>query len=423
MLMPRRRGVSVAAVISSPSSRLLLSEIRHWTLPGGGILAATSLWLYLDPSSPLLEEILSGYPLALYGVVALLAWRLRRSRVLAAVAGVAAVTLLPSMIAAPTATLALDLFQGAALPLAWLGLALLSDRPLFSRRGAGPVILVVCCLLGAVAAATLRPEALPELLDRPIAGSPPGLEWTLRPRILVPLLLTVPLLIVAIRRRGAVERGLVWSLFALEMALVFGPTDVRGGAFLMAGGFILGAAVVEGSHALAYRDELTDLPSRRALSHDLERLGPVYTVAMVDVDHFKRFNDRHGHDVGDQVLRMVAGRLRRGHGGGRAFRYGGEEFTILFPGMEPDEARPHAEEVRRSVADARFVLRKADRKRKDPGDRKEGGSTGGRKTLSVTISIGLAGPGDRGEAPEDVLNRADEALYRAKEKGRNRVEG
>ena len=69
-------------------------------------------------------------------------------------------------------------------------------------------------------------------------------------------------------------------------------------------------------------------------------LGPRYVLAMADVDHFKSFNDTHGHDTGDQVLKLVAARLAQVKGGGRAFRYGGEEFTVLFPDRTLDEALP-----------------------------------------------------------------------------------
>ena len=73
----------------------------------------------------------------------------------------------------------------------------------------------------------------------------------------------------------------------------------------------------------------------------LDGIKGLYTIAMVDVDHFKTFNDKHGHDVGDQVLQLVASRLARSPGGGRAYRYGGEEFTLIFPGRTREQALPH----------------------------------------------------------------------------------
>ena len=91
-------------------------------------------------------------------------------------------------------------------------------------------------------------------------------------------------------------------------------------------------AVLQDTFRMAFRDELTGIPSRRALNERLAALGNRYTIAMLDVDHFKNFNDTYGHDLGDQVLKMVAAHIAGVGGGGKAFRYGGEEFTVLFPG-------------------------------------------------------------------------------------------
>src|SRR5688500_20279314 len=87
-------------------------------------------------------------------------------------------------------------------------------------------------------------------------------------------------------------------------------------------------SVIEASYLMAYQDGLTGLPARRALTEALHQMNGKFTIAMVDVDHFKKLNDRYGHDVGDQVLRMLASRLAKVSNGGRAFRYGGEEFEI-----------------------------------------------------------------------------------------------
>ena len=197
--------------------------------------------------------------------------------------------------------------------------------------------------------------------------------------------------------------------------------------FVTAAAAMLVVAVLQESYRLAFRDGLTGLPNRRSLEEQLRALQPPYTVAMVDVDHFKKFNDTHGHDIGDQVLKLVAARLAESTGGGRAFRYGGEEFTVLFPGAALPEALPHLEAVRAAVEGYKMTVRGQDR----PKDRKQGAKLrdGGKKEdfsrtdkiLSVTVSIGAAEPGKRLKTTAEVLKGADEALYRAKERGRNRV--
>ena len=88
-------------------------------------------------------------------------------------------------------------------------------------------------------------------------------------------------------------------------------------------------------------------------------LAAPYSLAVVDIDHFKNFNDTYGHDTGDQVLRMVASKLGEVTGGGKAFRTGGEEFCILFSGKSVAQALPHLEALRKEVETAIFHLRSA----------------------------------------------------------------
>ncbi len=175
--------------------------------------------------------------------------------------------------------------------------------------------------------------------------------------------------------------------------------------------------VVVDSYFLAYRDELTTLPSRRALNQLALSLGRKYTLAMLDIDHFKKFNDTYGHDIGDQVLKLVASKLAQVKGSGRVFRYGGEEFTIVFAGKSVAQAKPALEAVRQAVANYKIVIRQAERKTKQARAAKKNSQM---HTVSVTISIGLAARTSKLNF-EQSLKLADQALYRAKKSGRNKV--
>ena len=176
-------------------------------------------------------------------------------------------------------------------------------------------------------------------------------------------------------------------------------------------------AVVVDSYFLAYRDELTTLPSRRALNQLSLSLGRKYTLAMLDIDHFKKFNDTYGHDIGDQVLKLVASKLAQVKGSGKVFRYGGEEFTIVFPGKTIEQSLPALEAVRQAVQDYDIVIRQEQRKTKEARSKKKSSQV---KTVSVTISIGLAARKSKLNF-EQTLKLADLALYRAKKSGRNNV--
>ena len=191
--------------------------------------------------------------------------------------------------------------------------------------------------------------------------------------------------------------------------------------FMSASGVVMIAALVQESHQLAFRDQLTGLPGRRALDERLRSLGERYAVGMVDVDHFKQFNDTHGHDVGDQVLRLVGGRLEQVGGGGVAYRYGGEEFCVLFPDADIGEAEAALEAIRASIETYKMAVRGTDRPKQAEEGAKRRGAAPVDKVLSVTVSIGVAVPSPKHRTPREVIMAADEALYRAKQAGRNRV--
>ena len=223
----------------------------------------------------------------------------------------------------------------------------------------------------------------------------------------------------AILQVTALESGAVWSLVAAFLALGAGGGGLDSSAYFATGGLILVLSLIETWHGMAYDDELTGLPARRALNEALARLRGVYTVAMIDIDHFKRFNDQHGHDVGDQLLRMVGARLADIGGGGRAFRYGGEEFAVLFQGKDVDETRGHLEALRRTIEGSPFTLRGPARPRTRPESPPPAAAD--RRRIAVTVSIGAAATDGTEPSAEEVVRAADQALYRAKEAGRNQV--
>lgn len=221
--------------------------------------------------------------------------------------------------------------------------------------------------------------------------------------------------------RSAINLGFTGATAAFGLAAHGITTPNMFAAFVTAAALILIIAVLQDTFRMAFRDELTGLPSRRALNERLAGLGRSYTVAMLDVDHFKSLNDNYGHDVGDQVLKMVATQLTHVGGGGIAYRYGGEEFTVLFPGKSIDQALPHLEALRQDIAIYKLALRESDRPVQTKSGKKRRGRRDTDKSASVTISIGVAERNERLATPDDVVQVADTALYRAKHKGRNQI--
>lgn len=217
-------------------------------------------------------------------------------------------------------------------------------------------------------------------------------------------------------RRTRVEAALLWALLAAFMGLRQTGKEGRPLFYFAAAGLILVYAALEHGYEIAHRDELTGLPGRRTLSQVMLQMGSRYAVAMCDVDHFKTFNDTFGHEAGDQVLRFIGSKLSRVGGGARAFRYGGEEFTVVFPGRTAEEAQPFVESLREAIAASGFGLRTPGRPEKRPEHASEG-----QIFVTITISIGVAENSKKLSTPELVLEAADGALYRAKEAGRNCV--
>ncbi|MDP5217840.1 diguanylate cyclase [Ruegeria sp. 2205SS24-7] len=164
-------------------------------------------------------------------------------------------------------------------------------------------------------------------------------------------------------------------------------------------------------HDQSVRDPLTGLFNRRHMTESLrkgisrsQQTGAPLSLIAVDVDHFKKFNDTHGHDAGDMVLRAVGAALEQGCDRDEvACRIGGEEFVLILPDNTPDDAMMRAEQLRQAVEAVSVRY--------------------GEKALPrITISVGVAHYPAHGTIPQDLLRAADDALCNAKDKGRNQVQ-
>ncbi len=393
-------------------------------MPGGAVLLVAVGFTVvgkrglIDQSQ--IIDVTEQYRLLVYGAGLALALAFHRSRVFIALGGV----LLVDFMSRDTTSGPETLFALGSLLVALLGLlAIARDRGVLSTGG-------LLQLLGASVAGSIPAALILRQPENAVALARLGIEpdWILGWLGLPPIALLVasPALLAAgygvYRWEGAVERSLVWS--QIFMLIAMHPSLTAYASLYVVGtGLILTLSVLETSYSMAYGDELTGLPGRRSLIRDLDAVGGTYTLAMVDVDYFKKFNDKHGHDVGDQVLKLVATCLAKTPGGAKAYRYGGEEFTLLFRGRTSEEALPHLEETRSAVEEARFAFRAWNRPKAKPekGNPQKRGKSKRPRKLSVTVSMGVADSTSGDSSPDDVLKKADQALYRAKKKGRNRI--
>ena len=409
---------------------------KAWLVPGGLLLALAAAFV----NSSLFVQIAPSLPFYYFGGFAaglLLAWRFNSSRVLfsllvllvahRAVAFFAAgqIHTGPGRTAVALAALLIPLNFIVFASMRERGLVIAGIAPRFGLIFLESVVFAVMC----------RPENSPANPSHP--GAPAIPLWI--------LLSFVAAIAVFVRRffqtRKPIEPGFVWSVAAVFMWLQFAPVGKMSDAYVATAALILAASLIETSYVLAYHDELTGIRGRRAFNESLLSLDQQYAIAIVDIDHFKKFNDTYGHDVGDQVLCLVAKRLSQVGGDGQAFRCGGEEFAIVFRNTSAKEAFDHLDALRQIIEKSTFQVRGSERRAERNADRssdRRAGESDRRKSakkktaaaspnqspdrLSVTVSIGVAEPSTRYRQPEQVIQSADQALYRAKNKGRNRVE-
>lgn len=399
---------------------------KIWLFPGA-LLLALSAALVNSPLFPQIAPSLSFYYVAVFAAGLLLSWRFNSSRILF------------SLLVLLLADKALKFFANGQvhsgpgrtavvllavlIPVNFALFALIRERGLV-LAGVGPRFALL--LLESITVAIwCRPEN--SMIARTSAARLP-------PWAMIGFVVAVGVFVTrSIQTHKLIEPGFVWSVAAVFLWLEFAPLGKISDAYVATAGLILTASLIETSYVLAYHDELTGIRGRRAFNEALLSLDQQYTIAVVDIDHFKKFNDTYGHDVGDQVLCLVASLLSKVRGGGQAFRCGGEEFAIIFRNTSAKDAYEHLDALRQTIGRSVFRLRGTERR----GTPRTGGPDRRRTVrkkatsaptsqsaneLSVTVSIGVAEPSTRNRNPEQVINAADQALYQAKHNGRNRVE-
>src|SRR6266404_5798509 len=381
--------------------------------PGAWLLLATWGLTQEEPARLTVAPYARFFCFASLAAAGLLSWYYSQGRVLfsALVVGLAVWSL-----TLPASAEVSKLAAAFLLPLNIALFATLSERGTVTPSGLLKLALIAIESVGVVMLGEVRGGPLETFLRG--GQDAAGPSWIALGQQLSFAAASLTLLGLAMFRRTRVEAGLLLALVAAVVGLRQAGKNEETLFYFGAAGLILFYEAIEHGYEMAHRDELTGLPGRRSLKELMSHLGGRYAVAMCDVDHFKAFNDTYGHDAGDQVLKFVASMISRVRGGARAFRYGGEEFTIVFPGRSAMEARPFVESLRGAIAASGFRLRGP----RDPDKKPEHApQPGPDKSVTITISIGVAENSKKLSTPELVLEAADGALYRAKESGRNCV--
>ncbi|WP_312561799.1 GGDEF domain-containing protein [Anaerospora sp.] len=391
------------------------------TVPVGLLLGACILYWGVPFDSSLANTVYQ-ISYVIYGIAMLLSWWFNRSRVFFTVFVIALVQFALSdrateMIAIPAYTAAIYPIVCLLLPINICIFFLLKERGIFNGWGLGRFGIILSQIIYIAVAVVANDKTLLDLFYKAAPVNSMTLPAAFPQSSALAYGFTLLLFIFnQVKNKTQLGNAFLAVAAATMLGLYLKSEALALPVFFSAAGVVFIAAVIQDSYSMAYLDELTGLPARRALKEDLLKLSGEYTIAMVDIDFFKKFNDAYGHDTGDDVLRLVASVLKGVEGGGKAFRYGGEEFTILFPRTRLADALPHLEKLRAEVEKCPYQYRgKTEKTSKKKTPAKSG------KPLFVTISIGVAEKSEKHTNTSEVIKSADNALYRAKKKGRNCV--
>lgn len=403
----------------------LLKTLFSFLIPGGLFVLGVVILLHRGMPTLALPMLVRIYPYVVLAAGIWFGWRFNRSRLIFVILVLALVDrsllLFAGENAAPVGVGHI-VYNAISilLPLNLVVLSLMKERGFMTWHGKWPLGLIllqvpVVALICAFQQWGLSPYLEYSFIELPLFNLIPLGQ----PALAVFGVAFFILIVRYIQHRGSIECGFFWTLVSSFFALTLDKIGPMSTIYFSTAGLVLVISVIETSFSFAFHDDLTDLPARRALNETLSKLGHHFTVAMVDIDFFKKLSDRYGQLVGDQILRMVSSKLKNVTGSGTAFRYGSQKFVVIFPGRFVDETIPHLESLRKGVEIYGFILR--DRKR--PGKKPENLETvrTSQKRVSITISIGAAEREESHLKPNQVVKEADKALYLAQKAGRNQI--
>ncbi|MEK7859859.1 MAG: diguanylate cyclase [Chloroflexota bacterium] len=384
-------------------------------------LVVTALLLSLAPvlalARPLpdwLAAAVHAAPLVVFGGGALLGLLIGRGRLLLGLVLLAladsALVYLGDRAVFDAVALLLPLNLGV---IAWLG-----EASLLTVRGRSWLYLL---LLEAGAVAILqRPElaALATSLEQPLVATSLG-PWTALPQL--SLLAFAAALGLVLGRLfvggGPLAAGTAWPLVASFLALDGASLGRPASVHFVTAGLLLVVGAAWEPPRVVHADDVTGLPTSFGLNKALRRLPRRYALARVEIDDFVTFRTEQGADAASRMLRLVAEALTKVGGRGRAFYCGAYAFAVVFRGKSAETAARRLDIARRTIEAATLDVRVPER----PHPGRPARAAAAVRTVSVTISVGVAQPAGRGADPHEVLRAADRALDRAKEAGQNRV--
>ena len=409
---------------SLKKSKVFAKALLSFFIPGGLLFLVTVIILHLKILDKTLPGLALIYPLIVYGVGILLALRFKRIWLLLAIFILALANLLLQLFATDTTVL-----TGAG-RLVFNAVSLLLPFNLYlftflNKRGA--ITWQSICFMGGI---LLQGCGVAYIYRYQNMGASALLEyshinWSLlehiplsQPALFVYGIVFLYFLARYIRIREAIECAFFWTLILTFSALVVNKIAPASSIYFATAGLILVISVIENIYLEGFSDELTNLPTSQVLMGNLSKLKTGYTLAMIEIDHFKKLKDNHGHKVSKQIIRMVGSKLASVTGG-MPFRYGDAVFLIVFPEMFVQETMPRLEILRQTIKESTFIL--PSRKHSHKKLIRVKGLKIQPNKIPLSVSIGVAERIDLDMRPQQVIKSAEEAVYFARREGRDRI--